>query len=585
MTREQTGLVQRVPKQDAEDIYTSDGSVNLKGEPSIRAKSGGWKACPFILGNECCERLAYYGIGTNLVVYLTNVLHQSNSTAATNVTNWAGTCYITPLIGGFVADAFLGRYWTIAVFSTVYCIGMLLLALSASLHQLRPPPCDSNGFCPKPEGAQIGVFYLALYLVALGTGGIKPCVSSFGADQFDENDVDEAKKKTSFFNWFYFSINIGALISASVLVYVQNNVSWGWGFGIPAIAMGLAICFFFFGTPRYRHQKPKGSPLTKIFQVFVAALKKFRVPSHNSDMYEIDEGELGRRKLQHTAEFRCLDKAAIRTDSDVPPSSPWRLVTVTQVEEVKLLIRLLPIWVTSIVFATVYAQMSTLFVEQGGVMDRRVGPHFTVGAATMTIFDTIAVLIWVPIYDRILVPFVRRTTGDVRGFTQLQRMGIGLVISIFAMVAAAVVEIERLKVARQKGLVDDGNAVPLSVFWQIPQYFFIGAAEVFFFIGQIEFFYDQSPDSMRSFGSALSLTTVALGNYLSSLLVTIIGDITQHNGKVGWIPDNLNKGHLDYFFWLLAVLSVLNFLAYLVFARWFTYKKIDRSKIVDIEQS
>jgi peptide/histidine transporter 3/4 len=107
----------------------------------------------------------------------------------------------------------------------------------------------------------------------------------------------------------------------------------------------------------------------------------------------------------------------------------------------------------------------------------------------------------------------------------------------------------------------------------VPQYFIIGAAEVFTFVGQLEFFYDQAPDAMRSMCSALSLTTVALGNYLSTLLVTVVAKITTRGGKEGWIPDNLNVGHLDYFFWLLAGLSLANFAVYLLIASWYTYKK------------
>lgn len=276
---------------------------------------------------------------------------------------------------------------------------------------------------------------------------------------------------------------------------------------------------------------------------------------------------------------RFLDKAAVPTgDEELKKPNPWRLCSVTQVEELKIVIRLLPIWATTIVFATVYAQMSTLFVEQGSVMNINMGPHFQIPAASLSIFDTISVILWVPLYDRLLVPFVRRRTGRVRGFTQLQRMGIGLAISVFSMVAAAVVEIERLKIANRDNLLGNSpDAMPLavniSVFWQIPQYMLIGAGEVFTFIGQIEFFYDQAPDAMRSLMSALSLTTVALGNYLSTLLVTIVTSISARNGSPGWIPNNLNQGHLDYFFWLLAVLSVLNIGAYLIVAHWYTYKK------------
>jgi solute carrier family 15 (peptide/histidine transporter), member 3/4 len=152
-------------------------------------------------------------------------------------------------------------------------------------------------------------------------------------------------------------------------------------------------------------------------------------------------------------------------------------------------------------------------------------------------------------------------------------MGIGLVISISAMIAAGILEIVRLHIIHRNNLYDSKDFVPMSIFWQIPQYFLIGAAEVFTFIGQLEFFYDQAPDAMRSMCSALSLTTNALGNYLSTLLVTIVTDITTRNGKLGWIPDNLNRGHLDYFYWLLAILSLINFLVYLLIANWYTYKK------------
>lgn len=150
-------------------------------------------------------------------------------------------------------------------------------------------------------------------------------------------------------------------------------------------------------------------------------------------------------------------------------------------------------------------------------------------------------------------------------------MGIGLFISIFAMVAAAILEQERLKIVKKQNYYDV-KEMPLTIFWQVPQYFLIGCAEVFTFIGQLEFFYEQAPDAMRSFCSALSLTTVAAGSYLSSLLVTIVTSITAKDGKLGWIPDNLNHGHVDYFFWLLAGLSVGNFGVFIGIAKWYTYK-------------
>lgn len=271
---------------------------------------------------------------------------------------------------------------------------------------------------------------------------------------------------------------------------------------------------------------------------------------------------------------RCLDKAAIITNDHMKNgdfSNKWSICTVTQVEELKILIRMFPIWATGIIYSAVYAQMSTMFIEQGEMMDTTIG-SFTIPAASLSIFDTISVILWVPIYDKVIVPITRKFTGKEMGFSVLQRMGIGLFISMIAISMAALVEIERLKIARDLGLVHQDVAVPMSILWQIPQYFLVGASEVFTYIGQLEFFYNQSPDALRSVCSAFSLLTSSLGSYLSSLILTIVTTITTEDGKVGWIPDNLNEGHLDYFFWLLAVLSFLNLLAYIFCASKYRLK-------------
>ncbi|PNT77238.1 protein NRT1/ PTR FAMILY 8.1 [Brachypodium distachyon] len=543
---------------------TMDGTVDFSGKPAVRRKTGGWRACPFILGNECCERLAYYGMSSNLVNYMVSELHQGNAAAAANVNNWSGTCYVMPLVGAFLADAYLGRFRTIAAFMALYIAGLALLTASAAVPGLKPP--GSCAGC-EPSRGQNAAFFSALYLIAVGTGGIKPCVSSFGADQFDDADPGELRSKGSFFNWFYMSINVGALVASSVLVWVQTNVGWGWGFGIPAAAMAVAVLSFLLGSRLYRYQKPGGSPLRRMGEVVVLALQKSHLPLPADYLHETPPGADGIRKLAHTEQLRWLDRAAV-----VTLENPRRLCTVTQVEETKAMIRLLPVWASGIVMAAVYSQMSTMFVLQGNTLDPRMGSRFSIPAASLSIFDTISVIFWAILYDRLIVPVARRFTGHPRGFTQLQRMGIGLVISVFSMIAAGVLEVARLRAAASHGMLDSKDFLPVSIFWQVPQYFIVGAAEVFVFVGQIDFFYDQAPDAMRSLGAALSLTSAALGNYLSTLLVVIVTAVSTRNGGIGWIPDNLNKGHLDYFFWLLAALSVLNFVVYLWIAKWYKYK-------------
>ncbi|XP_061367056.1 protein NRT1/ PTR FAMILY 8.3-like [Gastrolobium bilobum] len=562
-----------------DSVHTGDGSVNIKGKLSVKKKTGTWKACPFILGTFFCERLAYYGISSNLVIHLNTKLHEGLVPAAKNVNTFQGTSYLTPLIGSFFADAYWGRYWTIAVFYGIYLIGICILTISASIPALEPMECV-KAVCPSATSTQRAVFFLGLYLIALGTGGIKPCIWPIGADQFDDTDHKERASKGSFFNWNYFTSNIGALIATTVLVWTEENVGWGLGYGIASAFIGIGIIVFFLGTPIYRLQRPVGSPLTRICQVVASALRKWKleVPQDSYLLYEKTVNNSSNEasvKLEHSDGLRFLDKAAVISDAEKESdevTSPWRLCTVTQVEELKILIRMFPIWATGIIFCAVYAQMSTLFVDQGKMMNRTIG-SFTIPAASLRTFDLIGVIIWVVIYDRGIVPIARKFTGKERGFSQLQRMGIGLFISIICMVAAAILESKRLKMARELGLVDKKVPVPLSVLWQIPQYFLIGAAEVFTFVGQHEFFYDQAPNSMRSFCSALALLTNSLGNYLSTLILTIVDSLTTKDGNSGWIKDNLNKSHVDYYFWLLAVLSFLNMLVYIVCATRYKQKK------------
>ena len=185
---------------------------------------------------------------------------------------------------------------------------MCTLTLSASVPSLKPIDCVGAA-CPPATTSQYAFFFSGLYLIALGTGGIKPCVSSFGADQFDDTDPKERVTKGSFFNWFYFSINIGALISSSLIVWIQDNKGWGLGFGIPALFMGVAIVSFFLGSPLYRFQKPGGSPVTRMCQVLVASFRKWSlpVPIDSSLLYETPDkvsAIKGSRKILHTDELK-----------------------------------------------------------------------------------------------------------------------------------------------------------------------------------------------------------------------------------------------------------------------------------------
>ncbi|EFJ04754.1 hypothetical protein SELMODRAFT_138285 [Selaginella moellendorffii] len=564
---------------------TGDGTLDLFGRPAVKCKTGGWFTSSLILGTQGFAAVGYFGVCTNLILYLTRVLHEGNAVAANNVSNWIGTSYVTSLIGGFLGDAYLGRFWTAAVFLVIYLLGMVLLTLTATVKAFKPPACTRNqSFCPKTSPEKTTLLYVALYIIALGYGGHQPCLTSLGADQFDKEDPKEQTEATRFFSWYYMSITFGAITAGVLFVYVEDNIGWGVGFGLSTAAAVAAVVAFFIGAPRYRQQRTGGNPFTRVAQVFNAALHKHHVkaPSDSSLLYEVDfKGSAiqGSRKILHSDEFRYLDKAATEIDSDTvagtSEKNPWRLCTITQVEEVKCILRILPIWASSILFSTLYTQMSTLFVEQGATMNTHVA-GFKIPPASLSTFTMISVLLSAPTYEYVVVPLGRKITGNKRGLTSLQRMGAGLIVVTVAMIFAALVEIFRLKSARAHGLIDAAKPVPMSVFWQIPQYFLVGASEVFTYIGQLDFFYEQSPDAIRSLSVALSPTSFALGNYVSSLLVTCVMELTSKGARLGWIPNNLNRGHLDYYFWLLSAISILNLAFYLACAIWYKFIQIDR---------
>lgn len=284
--------------------------------------------------------------------------------------------------------------------------------------------------------------------------------------------------------------------------------------------------------------------------------------------------------------LRFLDRAAIVTEEDNPKSpNLWRLNTVHRVEELKSVIRMGPIWASGIILITAYAQQHTFSVQQAKTMDRHLINSFEVPAASMTVFTLTSMLCTIAFYDRVFVPIARKLTGLERGISFLSRMGIGFFISVLATLVAGFIEVKRKEAASTHGLIDKPTSiVPISVFWLVPQYCLHGIAEAFMSIGHLEFFYDQAPESMRSTATALFWTSISAGNYLSTLLVSLVHKFTSGPGGTNWLPDNnLNKGKLEYFYWLITILQVINLIYYLFCAKFYTLKPIEMHKTEDLE--
>ncbi|PIN01263.1 H+/oligopeptide symporter [Handroanthus impetiginosus] len=551
--------------------YTQDGTVDLHGEPVLADKTGRWKACAFLVGYEAFERMAFYGIASNLVVYLTTELHEDTVSSVRNVNNWSGAVWITPILGAYIADSYLGRFWTFTISSLIYVIGMVLLTMAVSIKFLKPT-CE-NGVCNKANASQIAFFYTSLYIIAIGAGGTKPNISTFGADQFDDLNPYEKKLKVSFFNWWMFSAFTGALFATLGLVYIQENLGWGLGYGIPTVGLILSLIIFYIGTPMYRHKvrrtrHPAGDLLRVVVMAF--ANSKLKLPSHPSELHEFDQqyySTTRKRRVHHTSIFRFLDKAAIKQED-----TTRQPCTITQVEGTKLVLGMAMIWLVTLIPSTIWAQINTLFVKQGTTLDRHFGSTIQIPAASLGSFVTLSMLVSVPMYDRYFVPLMQKKTGNPRGITLLQRLGIGFVIQIVAIALAYIVEVKRMHVIKVNQIQSPNSMVPMSIFNLLPQYVLLGIADVFNAIGLLEFFYDQSPEDMQSIGTTFFTSGIGVGNFLNSFLVTVVDKITGRNGGKSWIGKNVNDSHLDYYYGFLLILSVINLGVFVLASKKYVYK-------------
>ncbi|KAJ3676486.1 hypothetical protein LUZ60_003898 [Juncus effusus] len=438
---------------------------------------------------------------------------------------------------------------------------------------LFPSGCidDNETMCDQPR-VEVVFFYVSLYILAVGAGGTKPNISTLGADQFDDYNRYERKLKSSFFNWWFFGSFLGALLSA-IMVYLQENKGWGIGYGIPTAGLFVALVVFFAGVPFYRHKKTKSqSPISEIFGVFKKAFvnRRIKISNGSSEMtlYELEPKDYittSKRQLLHTSCFKYLDKAASKESA--------KPCTVTQVEASKLFLRMFLIWLTALIPFTLLAQTNTLFIKQGSTLDRSLGPNFEIPAAALACLIVVTICICVPLYDKLFVPLIRCQTGNPRGITMLQRIGIGFFLLVVDIIVAYVTELKRMEVVQRHGLNNAHEKVPMSIFWLVPQYILVGISDVFSAIGLLEFFYDQSPEGMQSLGATFFTSGYGVGNFLNGVFVTIVDKLTRRHGGKSWIGKNLNDSHLDYYYVFLIVLSTINFIFFVWGARRYQYKR------------
>ncbi|XP_019447225.1 PREDICTED: protein NRT1/ PTR FAMILY 1.1-like [Lupinus angustifolius] len=551
-------------------------------------KKGGFKTLPFIIANESFEKVANLGLHVNMILYLLYEYHFDPSTAAIILFLWFAASNFMPFFGAFLSDSCLGRFRVIAwgsVVALLICIsgislllvlsslqGLVFLWLTAFIPQARPPHCKLHEEpCASPTGLQILFLCCSLALMAFGAGGVRPCSLAFGADQINnpENPQNERILK-SFFNWYYVSVGLSIMISMVFIVYIQVKAGWVVGFAVPVGLMSFSAIIFFLGSFMYIKVKPNKSLLTGFAQVIVAAWRNrhLPLPPKNSDTWFSQDGS---NLLKPTDKARFLNKACIiknrekDLDSNGMPIEPWSLCTVRKVEEMKAVVKVLPIWSTNIIFAMIINQHSFSAV-QAGTMDRHVF-NLEMPATSFSAFIFISLFLWVAIYDRILLPLISKYTKveQGRGITLKKRIGTGLLLSCLAPAIAVLVERKRRDAAISEGLINNPKGVVnMSAMWLLPQHGLTGLAEGLTCVGQIELYYSQFPKTMSSIAVGLFYLGFGTGNLLASLIVKIVNDETKRGGKVSWLSSNLNQGHYDYYYALLSILSLVNLLWYIL---------------------
>ncbi|KAL4355661.1 hypothetical protein HN51_026945 [Arachis hypogaea] len=536
----------------------------MGSHPQLIRGKGGIATMPFIIANEALARVATLGLLPNMVLYLMGSYNLHLAKANMILLLSVATTNFTPLIGAFIADSYLGRFLAVGFGSIITFLGMALLWLTAMIPAARPPPCDpATETCKSATTMQMAILISSLALMAFGNGGLQ-CSLAFGADQVNSKDNPNNQRALEiYFSWYYASSAISVIVAFTGIVYIQDHLGWKLGFGVPAALMFLSTFFFFLASPLYIKHKTHGSLLTGFARVIVAAYKnrKLRLPARKSTgMYlQKKDSDL----LVPTDKLRFLNKACFIKGPEKDLALDGSASTIDEVEELKAIIKVIPLWSTGIMMSLNIGGSFGLL--QAKSLNRYITRNFQVPAGSLSVIMIFTIFLWIAIYDRIVIPLATRLRGKQVRISAKNRMGLGLFFSFLHLVTSAIVETLRRNRAIREGYMNNPNAVlNMSAMWLFPQLCLGGIAEAFNVIGQNEFYYTEFPKSMSSIASSLFGLGMAAGYVLSSLVFRIVEKVTSRGGKEGWISDNINKGRYDKYYWVLVMLSAINIVYYLV---------------------
>ncbi|GAB1602973.1 solute carrier family 15 member 4-like [Argonauta hians] len=419
-----------------------------------------------IVGNEVCERFSFYGMKAILTLYLTRHLLIEANTATAIFHAFNFLCYASPIAGAMIADGMLGKYKTILYISIIYCVGNIVMSLTAI------PPAET-------AGPMIG-----LILIAMGTGGIKPCVAAFGGDQFNKG---EEKLVQTFFSIFYFMINVGSLLSTLLSPLIRANVTcfgedcYLLAFGIPAILMVIAILLFIAGTNKYKKLPPTGDLLSKVSGCIWYSIKQYFV--------------LGRTNSRHP---HWLDAGLDKYDPQF-------------VEDVKIVLRVLLMFIPLPLFWALFDQQGSRWTLQAEKMDGSLDYFGTIQPDQMQAINPILIILLIPLLETVIYPLLDYFNVPNR---PLQRMVIGMAFATASFMVAGFLELHINNMAINLSPEESGltvvNVAPCEV-----------SVESVYFTGKLPYLQESDFDKHEPGTHFLNYSSSCTSNDTSELTIKL----------------------------------------------------------------
>lgn len=463
---------------------------------------------PYIIGNEAAERFNYYGLRAILTTFMIaqfynpsgstdeSVVQMAEATANAKTHDFVAMTYLLPMFGGMVADWFWGKYKTILWLSLVYACGSIMVALSV----------DSEV-----------MFTTSLMLIALGAGGIKPCVSANVGDQFDETNSHLISKA---FDAFYFSINAGSVLSILLIPYLKSHYGPMVAFGVPAIAMGVAVFFFWAGRNKYRRIPPPKYDSNKMVILLTAFLSLVASYIYFDKVRHAGVGPvLGawlvmvlvlalifkKQWFAKPGNFVGINLYALTNGGFAAAAKEYGDETI---EGIRSVWRVLSVFAFVPIFWALWDQSQSEWVVQAKKMDLNwLGIKWE--AEQISFVNAAFILAFIPLFSFVLIPALNKAGLKV---TPLRKIGAGFVLTALSFVVVAITQ----------SWIDAGQVPNIS--WQILAFVVLTAGEVLISITCLEYAYTQSPPSMKSTIMACYLLTVTLGNVVVSVIQNNIKD-------------------------------------------------------------